>query len=334
MLCYESSELKNMIVGDIFFENINGSDALLAGLLLNSLDIWSRYSPMREYNRVGICSDKISGKPDLIKSITTASLANGNIHCDVFKLNVDTVYNRVIKLALHIILNCTKDIDECTFSRLQKYYTEFSAVSNIDVFSYRTITVNFSELPNYYKPVIASSKIVIENIIASDKRAESDRASLYVLEDHNRYQYIFEGFVKAFYRTEYARNGIKYSEHKWPTLNDFGKRNGWSIPDVVLTKDTSALIIDTKWYTRSEHTDRDKANQYQMRAYLSELFKRNTQLKTLNGVILYADTGQVKKEPFNIPGFDYKYYRRAINLNQDFSRIKQDLVDLADEFLK
>ena len=334
MLCYESSELEHMVPGDVFFENIQGSEDLLAKLLLNSLDIWNRYSPMQEYTKTSICSDRVVGEVDIFKSIVSGALASGKIYCNVYKLDIDNPANQMIKLAISIILKYTDHVNDATYGRLKSYMLEFDGVSTLDIFDYSAIRNDIEDLPSYYKPVIAASKIVIENILASDKQEGSERSHLYVLEDHTRYQFIFEGFVKNFYKTEYAHGGIKYTRHKWITRNDKGERNGWSIPDVVMHNADKALIIDTKWYARREFRDRDKGNQYQMRAYMEEYLKEFPTTNKMTGVILYADTGEIKKDSFNMDGFSYKYYRRAINLNQDFDQIKKDLIALADEYLK
>lgn len=335
MLCYAADETKMLIRDNVSFEDNTGIDELLGVLIINTLGIKDRGYNIQGYKTAEICSNKVYGRVDLLKSVTSGKIFHGELYSTVRKLDKDTIYNRIILLALSKIIN--RDLSSDTHNKLMSYIKSLTGVTLIDMYEYRRISLHMINVPKHYRPIMTVCKLVLENILASNDEYEEKPGELFDSSESQRYAKIFEKFVRNFYMQENKYN-VYTPKYKAIDVNNNVSRR--FIPDMVLQADNKALVIDTKWYT-SFNTDEnsDENNQNQIQRYLNKVYD-DPEIESsegLYGVILYADNGNIKETEF-LNGLDSsekgEMYRRVLNLNkQSFDEIKQSLIDLADEFL-
>lgn len=338
MLCYAVDELAYFRLDESRLDNIRGIDDLLATILVNALDIWSDDSILRDYKDINICTDRIAGRIDFVKSYQTGSIANGMLHCGLSRLNEDTEYNQIIKFAIQTILYNGDDVKTETHVKLLNYFNNFLHVTNIDYSQYRLFDINTSELPTSYRPVIAASRIVIDNMLISDEiiNEPNERPEmLFQLDDSERYSRIFEKFVRNFYKKEYDAT-VSTPAYQMEGIDDNGNIcvSGWDKPDIVLTKGNRTLIVDTKWYLNSHN---ESANRHEIESYIDSFYRFTPNSKEYNvsGIILYANNGSTKSKDYIKPKTEnisrkVIIYQRTIDMNCDFDNIKRQLIDLID----
>ena len=344
MLCYTPDELQYMESGQIHFENVQGVDDLLAALLCNSLDIWERNKMLREYKLEEKKTDKPKGRIDFIKSYASGSIANGKLVCRYHKLDNDTDPNRVIKLALSSILKYGNNINKEYMGKIAKKLGELTDIKNITLEEYVRIPTSFRDVPLYYRPILAASRIVIENILANTYNKDTDQLTeLFKLEDDRRYQYIFEKFVRNYYTEALEKLGISVSKPVYNMYNTHDEitenteKNGWDSPDIVLKRDDRAMVIDTKWYTKADDSSQViNRNIDKMYKYTDICIDRDENIYTIHGVVLYAKNSLDKIEDnkaFNhmtkSRGVYKDRYQRVINIDDEFDNIKKNLLKIA-----
>ena len=338
MLCYAVDELKYMRLSDTDAESINGSADLLAELLIKTLDIWSKNNPLREYKEITFDTDKPTGRINVYESYASGVIYQGKMNCTQYKLNVDTIQNQIIKLALRVLLKC-HDISVNKRTQLNKYYTQFDYVSTISEQEYRGIKSRANRnLPAYYKPVISASIIIINMMLSYNKQGN---CRLYDLYDVERYKYIFEKFVRNFYICEYVtgnkKNGVEvkhphYDKSIPGELTDIDKL------DVLLINKSTAVIIDTKWYTKTENI---KHNRVQMEAYMKDVlnFEKELAKGSIYGIVLYAKTpndnikcGRWKADITEVKR-QLSARQEVIDMTREFEEIKKNLIELANQYM-
>lgn len=336
MLCYASDETKGLMQSEVAFDDEHGIDELFGVLILNALKIMEKGHPIKEYKTVEVCSNKVHGRVDLIKSITSGKIFRGEVYSSVRKLDNDTIYNSIILLTLSKIISNRLKIE--TYTQLMRYNERFRGARILSIDEYKMLHIKIKSLPYHYRPIMTACKITLENMLVSDEDNIPKNAELFEEDEAKRYAKIFENFVKGFYKQEYKADVL---EPKYRYINKQGKISRTLIPDMVLQYNNKALVIDTKWYTSFDtQKGTDTSNQDQIHRYITKVYddKDIESSGGITGVILYADNGKIKCDEFISADLDSSEkgitYRRIINLsNQSFDEIKQSLIDLADEFL-
>ena len=334
MLCYAVDELQHMKISDTDAENISSSIGLLAELLLRSLDLWVKNNPLREYKEVSFDTDKPVGKINIYESYRSGIIYSGELNCIQYRLDIDTVQNQIIKLALRILLRFRGDLSDVKIRQLNYYYKQLDTISDLTINQYRLSKISYRTMPSYYKPALAASGIIIDLMIAYNKDGTS---RLYDLDDVERYKYIFEKFVRNFYIKEYHKYGVVV-KHPSYDVSENKDRSVMDNLDVLLINENNALIIDTKWYTK---TRPGSENRNQISMYMYDVFNNEHSggKYNISGIVLYAKTHDDRIFAYgwdaNMKDVTRKFIARqdVIDMTQDFDTIKQSLIDLADNYM-
>lgn len=332
MLCYAVDELQYMKISDTDAENIKSSADLLAELLINTLIIWSKNNPLREYKEITLETDKPAGRINVYESYRSGIIQQGKLNCTQYRLNIDTIQNQIIKLALRILIKHGKDLSKDKRTQLNKYYRQFKYISDITEEQYKLANISYKTMPTYYKPVISASIIIINMMIAYNR---TGKIRLYDLDNPERYKYIFEKFVRNFYKREYKNFNTKV-EHPRYDISLEQDESATDNLDVLLVNNKKALVLDTKWYTKSTYTP---ANRHQIRAYMADVINHKDNINSIAGIVLYAkredDRIRLSKWQTDIKRLGLKTYagEEEIDITKEFDEVKQGLRELADKYM-
>jgi 5-methylcytosine-specific restriction enzyme subunit McrC len=143
---------------------------------------------------------------------------------------------------------------------------------------------------------------------------------------------IFEKFILNFYKKNLDRKKYKVNgseQIKWDSdeVDEFYPRMK---TDITIQKKDSKLIIDTKYYNDiyqyNFNVPKFKSNNlYQIYTYINN-YKPINQSESVEGMLLYPSThSQIRNEKM-IGGKKIKI--NTINLNQDWSSIESELINL------
>jgi len=332
MMCYAIDELKNFEYEDIDTEDVEGVNDLLAKLLIASVEQLINKGLFRNYEDTGIITSKPFGRIDIAKSYNLGTIPKGELYCDVSLMDVNNYYNQIIKAALQIMVECnfkSKDkIRKELVNNLRYLHSEFNQVDDIEVDSNSFDNIDIDNASQLYKSSLIVCKLIIESWLLTDKKGKHKQLNL---SNENRLKYIFEKFVRNYYKWEYK--DAKTSNPTY-TLPSRGSRVARNILDMLLETKETALVIDTKWYDTSTDSD---ANERQVSEYgQSYLREHPDTTKNIVALLLYADSETVVARDYIYRDDDLRVpiYTEKLSINTEFDVIKKNLTDIANIYLK
>lgn len=344
MLLYAVDEMRRVDLKWLGKEDCQGLNDLYAYALCSAMSYVLDSGVLQEYSRFSNVTNKPRGRVNIVKSLHSHSYPNGMLSCSYFKLDTDNDLNRVIKLALNILLQQSnvrqhsyldrgiREISARNIIRLKELVAYLNKVTDIQPNQITLRDIDTSTLDIEYKTAFYIATLVIEEYIMF----ESDgNQRLINTADESRLNLIFEKFVRNFYHNEYT-DGVTTKPSY--AVEDSTRRNDL---DMLIEISEKALIIDTKWY-EGKVGNNHVTNIRQVLDYAIS-YKEHTRLnkikeRSVSAAILYAQTTEnvdyFESEPERrrIANSEEKckIYTKTLNLNQSFNGITSDLLDLVN----
>ena len=290
ILMYAVDELKDARLRDIDIERFEALNNFYASILNTSMLYVLNSGMLQEYKNTSEITDKPKGKIDVPKSILTGGYQRGLLSCSYFKLDINNDGNKVIKLALKILLKYKSDIEKDNVSKLMSIMTYLNKVSDVLPKEVDFGNIELDGLSVEYKTAFYISKLIIEEFIT---REDGSDRRLIEMEDKDRMNKVFETFVRRYFEVHYRSRNIKVGAKQLGVKNTRNTRYNKSITDITIENKENGriLIVDTKWY-KSIFNSRDKvdpANQAQITVYAYQYRawygNENT---SITSVLLYA----------------------------------------------
>ena len=305
-------------------ENCKTLDDLLCRLLLNHL---SKVTTLeRYYIKEELCSTKPTGRLDIYKSIRTGKYIESKLYHIKSCYTDDIIQNRLIKTALYL-LSIHKLSDDIQ-SELNNMLTRLRNISLIDL----TLKLDIDKIldkavidTNYKVSILLSNMIVMEYIETNNDGTNR----IYSLSDSNRLKYIFEAFVRNYYRLEYKDYKVTHRSYK-----SSGRDRKTMIPDIVLNKENFYCVIDTKWYTSTSET---RANIYQVTTYGEAILSHYKEVDKVICIVLYSNNKRlgIHNKYSKFSASDKVYVLEvSLDMSNSFNKVKQDLNSLIDTISK
>ena len=152
---------------------------------------------------------------------------------------------------------------------------------------------------------------------------------------------LFERFVLEYYRKEHKElDEVAAKQIKWD-LDETANNSIISFlpvmqSDIMLRKNNRILIIDTKyygkvWQNRMEKETLRSNNLYQIYTYVKNQDTSNSGL--VSGMLLYAKTGEEIAPDGECSLGGNKIAIKTLDLNQEFSQIRQQLDNILECYL-
>lgn len=332
MLTYAVDEIPHMKIGDVDMEKCKSLDDLFAALLCKALDFLKSNKYISSYNKVRKSTDKPHGNILIQQSYNSGDIAYGKLCCEYFELNINSRYNIILKSTIECLIEYGKGISNKHLISLNQTLEELNTVKSVELMDIDFDSIDYKDITEWYKPAILVSKLIAKELLSKDKEGKS---KLFRLDENDRLRYIFEKFVRNFYNIEY-KNGI--TSHPVYEVADSRKNN----LDMLVECDSSAIIIDTKWYESKNYKNNRVNNIREVLDYAISYKEHETELGCTNRrlvycILLYAKTGEnsniLTRREVRSFGNDYgecEISEKTIDLNQEFTQIKTDLIRLID----
>lgn len=321
MITYTIKELSYFKLDDIDYEDIESTNDLLGVLLCKAFRVVLEHGYLNEYIEKEIETDHPHGKINVEKSYATGAINRGKMICTVHELNINNAYNQVIKASINILIKMDSEenkINNRTLTELNDYLDELNEVDDIDVDS--SINNMYYDAPDNYKAVFVVCEYIINGWLACDDNGDK---RLFSLDNRIRLRYIFEEFLRNYYKTTYINDTV--SKPRWQ-YEDNSRQ-----PDIVIQTDTNDIILDAKWY----ETDVKNRNSDQIIAYCTYHQQRYGKDKIFTGALVYASdhvTSNEKtrkklmgREDAEHTGIAYDAFSYNLKINQNFESLKKDL---------
>lgn len=317
------------------FENIH---SLFAAILAGGISRQLKQGLYREYLNHKEDVLAIRGKIDMPGTIKNRIARKQQITCEFDDLSENNILNQIIKTTALLLLR-HENVKTKYKIALKKVMLFFSNVSETNPKSIRWNTIRFHRNNQSYRMLVSICQLVLEGMLITTDNGEYKLASFLDEQEMSR---LYEKFILEFYRKECPEIKASASQIDWALDDGDGTLLPTMQSDIMLSKGNTVLIIDAKYYTRTMQ-DRynvsklHSGNLYQIFTYVKNKDKDKkfgNQPHKVSGMLLYAKTDETEQPN------DYKYLMgnntivvRTLDLNQEFSMIKEDLLKIAKDYV-
>lgn len=344
MLCYcfDTKLLTEREIASLSTEPFKNIYDLFSIILVKMVRKQIKKGINREYINKQDDLNFVKGKIDLTKTISTGSIVRKRIICNFDEFSENNILNQIIKTTLFYLLNTNK-IGKQTKKELNKTLVYLKNINLIDTNKIDWNILNFNRNNREYRNILLICKLLLENIIVSNKKGNKQfKQFIDEIKLKKMLYNIYENFVKAYFKKHY-KNDFKTKSTKLFLTKTHEEYIGIMKTDIVLESKNTILIIDTKFYTNiltSNIIEKNKivsnANIYQINTYVESQILKNKEEhinKKVQGMLLYAQTT-------HDPVIDKKYlinqkeiFIKTLDLNKEWQNIKNTLDNIAKSFI-
>lgn len=331
MLAYAFSDLRKQdyqLVGGEDFENISD---LMAEILTNSTSFLLKRGLYREYITSLQSLPTLRGKLDVVRSARNLAIGKQLLECEVDDLLENNLFNRILKTGLTLLLH-DKDVTKPRKDAIKQILPFFNTIDMLNPSAIPWTTLHYQRSNQAYElPIHICAYIISRSLI--DPNKEKQKLMLFSEENFNR---LYEKFVLEYYRRHHPELKATAETINWNF--DEERSVGWEylpkmITDITLHKGDKTLIIDTKFYSQILRAKMDKKtfnsnNLYQIFAYVANMDIHHT--GNVSGMLLYAQTDNesITDSRYLVPGSSSTIHVRTLDLNQEFSKIRELLENI------
>ena len=265
-----------------------------------------------------------------------SSKLNKKLICTYDEFSEDNRLNQIIKATANLLI--VSDIDNDRKVMLKKLLVYFTDVSEIEL---RTVNWNFqfNRYNRSYQMLIAICFLVYKGLLQT---TSDGTTRLMDFVDEQKMSHLYEKFLLEYYKYHWG-NQFKVGSPEIAWQLDEGSDID-QLPtmksDVVLRRGDDYLIIDAKYYSKSlqeymgkrtVHSD----NLFQMYAYVKnqeEQIKKEGKPHSVSGLLMYAMTDDAEQPHLTMVNTGNKICARSIDLNTDWSIIRNQLDGVITEF--
>lgn len=326
MLTYAFKELKannyENIAGEVF-ENIHD---LFAEILAKGIAYQLKQGLHREYIEQTESLSTLRGKLDISGTLRNYAAQRRNLECTYDVLSEDNVFNQILKSTMSLLFKHPFVAKERK-AALHKTAVFFDNVSEIDLKQVAWNRLRFDRNSKTYQMLIYLCYFIAENELLTTKAGDYHMKNF--TDDHMNM--LFQRFVLEYYKQNFPKLKACAGQIKWDCIEELSTTTILPLmqTDIMLYIGDRTLIIDTKYYTKTMQTHFDKRtihsnNYHQIFTYVNSLDWRHT--GKVDGMLLYAKTDEdVVPNGQQVQHDGNTIYFRTIDLNQDFSKIEEQL---------
>ena len=190
----------------------------------------------------------------------------------------------------------------------------------------------------FYDFLLRICELVYENLLLSEDPGKSKFRDFF--QDDKRMGYLFEEFVRKFYKIEAPSYKVGREDIFWDAkpLDEYSASYlPKMITDISIEGKDSKAVIDAKYYKEalSIHYDKEKIHSghlFQLFGYLKNLEAKGGINRNCSGVLLYPTVDKDVCLNYMMQG--HKVMVRTINLNQHWKLIHGHLLNILESSLE
>ena len=334
MLAYAFQILNEECYAKIAFEDFEFAEDLLAAILAKGIAIQIKRGLGREYIVQAGALASPHGKVDISTSIKQQTMHKKQLVCEFDDFSENAYINQVLKATAMLLLR-SDDVRTEQKKGLKKIMLYFHNVDSINAFDIQWGHILYNRNNATYKMLINICYLVVEGMLPTTH--DGSRVIKQLKDNHlNR---LYEKFVREYYRKHYPEISVSASHIDWNVDDGITELLPAMKSDITLEYPGKTLIIDTKYYghtlqsnplfnSRTIHS----GNMYQIFTYVKNRDKK--QSGDVSGVLLYAKTDEdITPDNSYLMGGN-RISVKTLDLDKDFSRIRNQLDTLIGEWIQ
>ena len=255
--------------------------------------------------RKGIARDYVSrednlvflrGKLNLTEHIRRNSYNSSRLYCNFDEFDIDRPINRLVKGALLIVERLTRDpTNQQRCRELLFWFDRVPATSNV---RFDLKRMRRDRLVQHYAPAMPLCRLILERLNPLTQQGENQVVSmLFPMET------VFEAYVAAKLPGQFRNWRVATQAKGHSLIDEHLQRRMFALrPDLMLTRDNTRVIADTKWKlidqtNRSDKYGISQADIYQLFGY-SQKYLANQKFREVLLIYPASDTFSRPLNPF------------------------------------
>lgn len=325
MLSYAFKVLNEKSYKKIEVENFENISDLLSEILAIGVSKQIKQSLVKDYIEISETTSSIKGKINITDSINEQSFIKGQLNCTYDEFSLNCYLNKILKSTFNLLIK--SDISRKRKKKLKNLLMYFREVDLIDVNSINW-KIRFDRNNQTYKMLINICYLVINGLIHSEKVGDKKLMEFF---DNQQMSSLYEKFLLNYFKKEHSNILTHAPQIDWQIDEGIDLLLPKMKTDVTLEYQNKILIIDAKFYSQNTLKNYGKnihntSNLYQIFAYV-----KNKQIEVqgkdieVSGMLLYVKTSQSIQPDSDYVMSGNKISVKTLDLNQDFSLIKEQL---------
>lgn len=337
MLSYAFQILQGQGYRKLATEKYENMGELCTAILCKGFDLQLKRGLGREYVWKTETLSAVRGKIDLSESLKPQYLQKQQLVCSYDDFSTDFSFNQILRSTMELLLYA--DISNRWKKELKKRLVFLEGVQTINL---RKVNwnIHFNRNQETYSMLIGICYLVVKGLLQTQK---DGTVKLMDFLDEQHMCRLYEKFILGYYSKHYPALSVRASQVLWALDENEGGEEGSDelLPimqtDIMLRQGVTVLIIDAKYYDQTMQTkfDRPKIhsnNLYQIFTYVKNCdYSYGIQPHTVSGMLLYAKTAEAFQPDGVYQMHGNRISVRTLDLNQDFSRIAEDLDRIVEE---
>ena len=332
MLSYAFQILQEQSYNNILTEEFDNVAELCSAILSKGISMQLKRGLNKDYTEVKEPLSAIKGKIDISDSIKTFSVTKSQLVCSYDEFSENSYFNKILKTTVMLLLKA--DISKAIKKELKNLMMYFANVDTLDAHNIDW-HVRYNKNNQSYQMLLSICYLVIKGLLQTQQDGTSKLMNFI---DEQRMCRLYEKFILEYYRKHFPSLSANAEQIPWQLDDGIGDMLPVMQTDIMLKRDNRVLIIDAKYYTRTTQSQYDthtlhSANLYQIFTYVKN---KECELKDkehkVSGMLLYARTDEEIQPNTTYYMSGNRIDVRSLDLNCDFSAIKEQLNSIAKEF--
>lgn len=329
MLSYAFQILNEQGYQKVGMEEFENMGELCAAILVKGVSLQIKRGLGKEYlDRVDTLSSP-RGKIDISASLKERAMLKNKMVCHYDDFSLNSYMNRILKTTMGVLIK--SDISKERKKQIHKVLIFFSGVESLALGQINW-KITFHRNNQSYQMLIYICYLILNGLLQT---SSGSRVKLKDFLDEKHMARLYEKFILEYYRKEKPELKASASQIPWNIDDGYMEMLPIMQSDIMLKKGEKTLIIDAKYY---EHTTQSRfhantlhsANLYQIFTYVKNLDKENT--GNASGLLLYAKTDELVYPDNSYKMGGNRIAAKTLDLNCDFSKIKEQLDRIASSF--
>ncbi|MBC5995276.1 5-methylcytosine-specific restriction endonuclease system specificity protein McrC [Romboutsia ilealis] len=320
---YIGTEKINKVEGNNLYE-------LLASVLIKDISKLVKKGIYKEYKFNYEETPSLKGKINFDDSLKRSSFIKGRACCYFDEFTEDIIYNKILKATLYNILKSTNISNIIKYDAM-KVYKYFSNVTTSKLTKKDFYFIDTHKNNVHYKLSLDICRLIYENMMIDESSGKVTFKDF--CKDEKKMVYVFERFVRNFYKTHLKGCSVTRENIRWDAAGDEIDLLPIMQTDITIKNKNTIVIMDTKFYrnTLATNMNREKiysSNLYQIFSYLKNAEAKGGAYLNSIGILLYPQVDRILDNIYDIQGHKIKVC--SINLNTDWKEIHKRLIDICN----
>lgn len=212
MLCYAWDKLEYLDRNKVGVLQERDILNLLCRVFVNEVEFLLKKGLYREYRSFEEETSILRGKINFNESLLLMSNKKNKLICSYEELDFNIIMNKILKSTIINLLK-TSQLSDDNRNHLKKVLAYFSSIDTIYLSERVFKGIRYNSSNKAYEFIINICKLVNDNMLIDEKGKKAEFYNF--LEDERKMAYLFENFVRNFYKKELRHSNVYRENITW-----------------------------------------------------------------------------------------------------------------------